>query len=47
MRVDYIPRRVDLGALRGGNYAELLNLVPWKVLASYDVLYFTYFFIVL
>lgn len=30
VRVDYIPRRVDLGALRGGNYAELLNLVPWK-----------------
>ncbi|KAJ0983582.1 hypothetical protein J5N97_011837 [Dioscorea zingiberensis] len=32
VRVDYIPRRVDLAALRGGNYAELLNLVPWKVL---------------
>ncbi|KAJ0983506.1 hypothetical protein J5N97_011761 [Dioscorea zingiberensis] len=30
VRVDYIPRRVDLAALRGGNYAELLNLVPWK-----------------
>ncbi|ERM97144.1 autophagy-related protein 2 isoform X1 [Amborella trichopoda] len=30
VRVDYVPRRVDLVALRGGNYAELLNLVSWK-----------------
>ena len=31
IRVDYVPRRVDIGALRGGNYAELFNLVSWKV----------------
>lgn len=31
IRVDYIPRCVDLAALRGGKYAELVNLVPWKV----------------
>lgn len=31
MRVDYIPERVDLAALRGGKYAKLVNLVPWKV----------------
>ncbi|KAJ7546728.1 hypothetical protein O6H91_08G051700 [Diphasiastrum complanatum] len=30
IRVDYLPRRLDLAALRGGNYAELLNLVSWK-----------------
>ncbi|OVA15794.1 Autophagy-related [Macleaya cordata] len=29
-RVDYNPRRVDLAALRGGNYVHLVNLVPWK-----------------
>lgn len=31
IRVDYLPRRVDLSAIRGGNFAELLNLVSWKV----------------
>ena len=31
VRVDYSPHRVDLAALRGGNYVELVNLVPWKV----------------
>lgn len=31
VRVDYVPRRVDIGALRAGNYAELANLVSWKV----------------
>lgn len=31
VRVDYMPRHVDLAALRGGNYVELVNLVPWKV----------------
>lgn len=31
MRVDYNPRHFDLTALRGGNYGELLNLVPLKV----------------
>lgn len=31
IRVDYNPRHIDLAALRGGNYTELLNLVPWKV----------------
>ena len=31
VRVDYSPRRVDLAALRVGNYVELVNLVPWKV----------------
>ncbi|PIA56428.1 hypothetical protein AQUCO_00700628v1 [Aquilegia coerulea] len=31
VRVDYSPRRVDLAALRGGNYVHLVNLVPWKV----------------
>ncbi|XP_031482681.1 autophagy-related protein 2 isoform X1 [Nymphaea colorata] len=30
LRVDYIPQHVDLAALGGGNYVELLNLVPWK-----------------
>ncbi|KAK4437874.1 Autophagy-related protein 2 [Sesamum alatum] len=30
IRVDYSPCRVDLTALRGGNYVELINLVPWK-----------------
>ncbi|KAF5180466.1 Autophagy-related protein [Thalictrum thalictroides] len=30
VRVDYSPRRVDLAALRGGNYVHLVNLVPWK-----------------
>ncbi|KAK6159348.1 hypothetical protein DH2020_006662 [Rehmannia glutinosa] len=30
IRVDYSPCRVDLTALRGGNYVELVNLVPWK-----------------
>lgn len=31
VRVDYSPCRVDLAALRGGKYVELVNLVPWKV----------------
>lgn len=31
VRVDYMPCRVDLAALRGGKYVELVNLVPWKV----------------
>ncbi|KAK4487321.1 hypothetical protein RD792_006063, partial [Penstemon davidsonii] len=30
IRVDYSPSHVDLTALRGGNYVELVNLVPWK-----------------
>ncbi|KAK8960382.1 hypothetical protein KSP40_PGU008309 [Platanthera guangdongensis] len=30
VRVDYIPRHMDLASLRNGNYIELLNLVPWK-----------------
>lgn len=30
IRVDYTPSRVDLAALRGGKYVELVNLVPWK-----------------
>ncbi|KAK7826810.1 autophagy-related protein 2 [Quercus suber] len=30
VRVDYSPRCVDLAALRGGKYVELVNLVPWK-----------------
>nr|GLL47319.1 autophagy-related protein 2 isoform X1 [Ipomoea trifida] len=30
VRVDYSPCRVDLAALRGGKYVELINLVPWK-----------------
>ncbi|XP_047337789.1 autophagy-related protein 2 [Impatiens glandulifera] len=30
IRVDYIPHRLDLAALRGGKYVELVNLVPWK-----------------
>jgi autophagy-related protein 2 len=32
IRLDYLPRHIDLVALREGNYAELLNLVSWKVL---------------
>lgn len=31
VRVDYSPSHVCLAALRGGNYVELVNLVPWKV----------------
>ncbi|XP_024029007.1 autophagy-related protein 2 [Morus notabilis] len=30
VRVDYSPCRLDLAALRGGKYVELVNLVPWK-----------------
>ncbi|GAB4853962.1 hypothetical protein Ancab_018170 [Ancistrocladus abbreviatus] len=30
LRVDYQPSRVDLAALSGGKYVELVNLVPWK-----------------
>ncbi|CAA2991579.1 autophagy-related 2 [Olea europaea subsp. europaea] len=30
IRVDYCPHHVDLAALRGGKYVELVNLVPWK-----------------
>ncbi|GAQ87036.1 autophagy protein 2 [Klebsormidium nitens] len=30
IRVDYLPRRIDLLSLRAGNYAELLNLVTWE-----------------
>ncbi|KAG0629237.1 hypothetical protein M758_1G087800 [Ceratodon purpureus] len=30
IRVDYLPRRVDLAALRAGNFAELVNMVQWK-----------------
>ncbi|XP_022746308.1 autophagy-related protein 2-like [Durio zibethinus] len=30
VRVDYIPHHVDLAALRGGKYVELVNVVPWK-----------------
>ncbi|KAG8368366.1 hypothetical protein BUALT_Bualt15G0038000 [Buddleja alternifolia] len=30
IRVDYSPCHVDLTALRGGKYVELVNLVPWK-----------------
>lgn len=30
VRVDYSPHHVNVGALKGGRYAELINLVPWK-----------------
>lgn len=30
VRVDYCPSSVDLTALSGGKYVELVNLVPWK-----------------
>eukprot|EP00850_Spirogloea_muscicola_P021760 SM000261S09959 [mRNA] locus=s261:40005:47019:+ [translate_table: standard] len=30
VRVDYLPRRINLRALRGGNYGELLNFVRWQ-----------------
>eukprot|EP00898_Chlorokybus_atmophyticus_P006013 jgi/Chlat1/6412/Chrsp45S06026 len=30
VRIDYKPRHVDLIALRDGNFAEILNLVPWE-----------------
>ncbi|XP_057787478.1 autophagy-related protein 2 [Salvia miltiorrhiza] len=30
VRVDYSPCHVDLTALRGGKYVELVNLIPWK-----------------
>lgn len=29
VRVDYRPRRVDYAAIYQGNYAELVNLIPW------------------
>lgn len=35
LRVDYCPSRVDLAALSGGKYVELVNLVPWKVIFCY------------
>lgn len=38
VRVDYTPSRVDLAALRGGKYVELVNLVPWKVIYSFLIL---------
>ncbi|PPD78601.1 hypothetical protein GOBAR_DD24471 [Gossypium barbadense] len=28
--IDYSPHHVDLAALKGGKYAELVNFVPWK-----------------
>lgn len=31
VRVDYSPHHVDLAALKGGKYTELVNFVPWKV----------------
>lgn len=40
VRVDYSPRRVDLAALRGGNYVELVNLVPWKVILHSNICWF-------
>ncbi|XP_022725387.1 autophagy-related protein 2-like isoform X2 [Durio zibethinus] len=30
VRVDYRPRNVDMAALTGGKYVELVNIVPWK-----------------
>ncbi|KAK6241046.1 Atg2/VPS13 [Theobroma cacao] len=30
VRVDYTPHHVDLAALKGGKYVELVNIVPWK-----------------
>ncbi|KAK8616353.1 hypothetical protein V6N13_017906 [Hibiscus sabdariffa] len=30
VRVDYSPHHVDLAALKGGKYVELVNIVPWK-----------------
>ncbi|XP_065870946.1 autophagy-related protein 2 isoform X2 [Euphorbia lathyris] len=30
IRIDYSPRHVDLAALGGGKYVELVNVVPWK-----------------
>lgn len=38
VRVDYSPCHVDLAALRGGKYVELVNLVPWKVTTSFVIL---------
>lgn len=40
VRVDYSPCHVDLAALRGGKYVELVNLVPWKVIISFIILIF-------
>lgn len=42
VRVDYSPSRVDLAALRGGKYVELVNLVPWKVYCLLLILYEIY-----
>lgn len=30
IRIDYSPRRMDLAALRAGNFAELVNMIQWK-----------------
>ena len=29
VRIDYKPRHVNFNAIYNGNYAELINLVPW------------------
>ncbi|KAI6701466.1 hypothetical protein NL676_015790 [Syzygium grande] len=34
VRVDYTPQHVDLAALGGGKYVELVNPVPWKARAQ-------------
>lgn len=39
VRVDYSPCRVDLAALRGGKYVELINLVPWKVFFLFSLFF--------
>lgn len=40
IRVDYSPCHVDLAALSGGKYVELVNLFPWKVISSPMILIF-------
>lgn len=45
VRVDYSPHHVDLAALTGGKYAELVNLVPWKVRnTNFQLVYSNFFF---
>jgi hypothetical protein len=34
LHINYIPRQFDPIALSKGNYAELLNILPWKVNSS-------------
>jgi hypothetical protein len=40
LHINYIPRQFDPIALSKGNYAELLNILPWKVILLLKKKYF-------